>query len=587
MAVTVYQMPAQNTINPSGWIWRSTGKWVLLQLIGLLLVLNVAQAAPAPALILKDNPAYDLSEYLEIFIDPGARLAIEQVAERSDWTRTVSSRTPNLGFTRSAVWLRFSLINRAETPRDFHISFEYPVMNSVFVHLKNSRGGYDAVHAGSTVLASESVVPDRYFLFPLTIGPNETRTVYLRAQSTSGMTLPLRILSDRESSRKAIRDYSIYGALFGFLALVLIYFLGTRSFRHRQTGFWLCLYGIFFGLHTAVRGGFLRLILPDGMLPVSGIFQILFIGGLYFSGAKFFRLFLSLKDHSKFLDRVMTAFQYLSLLFVALALVQSPLVTACSLILIVVNPAFSIGLAFYFWRKGVGNAGYFAVGWVVAHCVSVYDFFRINGVLPYPPYGEWLIPLSFLVTLLFLSIALIRQNTSYHILAETDPLTKLANRRKFDEALSAEWNRCRRLRTPLSLVMADVDNFKHYNDSFGHKAGDHCLERIARALERNTRRTGDLAVRYGGEEFILLLPNTDAAGAFGIGEKIRNEISKVQENGGDPFPRKVTISMGVASAVPEEWKNPEGLLGEADRALYEAKRAGKDRIVIGGTVDIA
>ncbi len=578
-------MPAKKTMNPSRWILRSPAKWILLQLIWLVLALNVAQAAPGTALILKNNPSYDLSGYLEIFIDQSAGLTIQQVADRTGWTPTVSSRIPNLGFTRSAVWLRFSLANRMEMPQNFYISFEYPVMNSIFVYLENSRGEYDAMHAGSTVPASESVVPDRHFLFPLTIGPNETMTVYLRAQSTSGMTLPLRILSDQEISRKAIRDYSIYGALFGFLALVLIYFMSTRSFLHRETSFWLCLYSIFFGLHMAVRGGFLRLILPDEMVPISGILQVLFIGGLYFSGAKFFRSFLALKDHSKFHDRIMMAFQYLSLVFVVLALVQSPLVTVCSLILIVVNPVFSIGLAFYFWRKGLGNAGYFAVGWVVAHCVSVYDFFRINGMLPYPPYGEWLIPLSFLVTLLFLSVALIRQNTSDHILAATDPLTKLANRRRFDEALNAEWNRCRRLRSPLSLVMSDVDNFKHYNDSFGHKTGDQCLRHIARVLERNTRRTGDLAVRYGGEEFILLLPNTDAAGAFSIAEKIRKEISEAAENGGDPYPRKITISMGVASAVPEEWKNPEDLLGEADRALYEAKRAGKNRVVT-GTVEI-
>jgi len=562
-------------------------KWILLQLVLLAVFLSVSHAATPEILVLEDKSSYDLSGHMEILTDPTGKMTAQQAAGSKDWTGPIHKRVLNLGFTQSAIWLRFSLSNPADNPRKLYVSFEYPVTNSVTFYKEDQHGVFQEEQAGSTLLASAHVLPDRHFLFPLSIGPDQTAKGYLRVQSKSGMTLPVQILSDQALSRKAMRDYTIYGVLFGVLALVLLYFIAVGSFLHKGTHIWLALYGVFFGLHMAVRAGFLHLVIPDTLIGISDLLHLLIIGGLYFTGAKFFRIFLDLKNQSKSLDRIMMVFQYLSILFVLLVLFQSPLVTVVSLVLFVINPIFSIGLAFYFWIKGVSNAGFFAVGWIVAHCVSVYDFFRINGIFPYPALGDWLIPSSFLVTLLFLSAALIRQNAVDHLMAETDPLTHLANRRKFDEALNNEWNRCGRLGSPLSLVMADVDHFKNHNDSFGHKAGDQCLCRIAELLKSNTRRTGDLAVRYGGEEFVLLLPNIDATRAFALAEKIRNAMGQVTKDGGSlPSDKKITISLGVATTIPQVGKKPESLIVEADKALYEAKHSGRNRTVASMATDI-
>ena len=558
----------------------SFSKWFWLQLVLLTVTLSVAQAASPVTLVLKDKPSYDLSGYMEILRDPTKDLTVQQVADRNDWEATVPKQVPNLGFTQAAIWMRFSLANPADTSRKFYISFEYPVINSVAFYTKGPRGDFQEEHTGSSIPASANVVPDRHFLFPLSIGSGETVVVYLRVQSMSRMTLPIRIQSDQAFSRKAIRDYTIYGALFGLLALAFLYFTAVGSFLHKGTFLWLALYSVFFGLHTSMRGGFLRLLLPDELLGITGILQLVIIAGLFFTGAKFFRLFLSLKSHSKLLDRIMMFFQYLSLTFILVPLFPSPLIILVTLILIVINPLFSICLAFYFWRKGVSNAGYFAIGWIVAHFVAVYDFFRINGVISYQPLGEWPIPFSLFIALLFLSAALIRQNAADHLMAGTDPLTRLANRRKFDESFNDEWNRCSRLQSPLSLIMVDVDHFKDYNDSYGHRAGDQCLCRIADLLKNHTRRTGDLAVRYGGEEFILLLPNLDAASAFTLAEKIRNAMGQAVKDGESRRPdEKITISLGVAATIPAEGKKPDNLILEADKAMYEAKRAGRNRTV--------
>ena len=109
-------------------------------------------------------------------------------------------------------------------------------------------------------------------------------------------------------------------------------------------------------------------------------------------------------------------------------------------------------------------------------------------------------------------------------LATSDGLTGIANRRHFDERLAEEWARAKRDGTPLSLLLADVDHFKKFNDQYGHQAGDACLRALARILSAQVRRPADVAARYGGEEFALLLPNTDAAGCARVGERIRNAI---------------------------------------------------------------
>ncbi|MBN1663594.1 MAG: GGDEF domain-containing protein [Deltaproteobacteria bacterium] len=537
-----------------------------------------ALSASAETLLLEDKPSYDLSGYMEILTDPENKLTVQQAADRSDWTGTVRDRVPNLGFTQAAIWIRFSLANRADAARKFYISFEYPVTNSVAFYAKSPQGALQKEHTGSSIPASANVVPDRYFLFPLTMGAGETAVGYLKVQSTSRMIFPIRVLSDQALFRKAIRDYTVYGALLGFLVLVMLYFTASGSFLHKGTAVCLVLYSIFFGMHTAIRGGFIRLLLPDILVGIMDILQLVVVAGLFFTGAKFFRLFLSLKSRSKFLDRIMTFFQYLSLTFIVIPIFPDPIIIATTLVLIVINPLFSIGLAFYFWRKGVSNAGIFAIGWVVAHLVAVHDFFRINGVISYEPLGEWPIPFSLFIALLFLSIALIRKNAADRLMAETDPLTRLANRRKFDEVLHQEWDRCRRQQSPLSIIMADVDHFKQYNDSFGHRAGDKCLCLVADVLANHARRSGDLAVRYGGEEFVLLLPHLNAAGAFAAAERIRNAVIQATEGGTNRHAEDhITISLGVATKIPEEGRNPEDLVLEADKAMYEAKRAGRNR----------
>jgi len=157
-----------------------------------------------------------------------------------------------------------------------------------------------------------------------------------------------------------------------------------------------------------------------------------------------------------------------------------------------------------------------------------------------------------------------------------DPLTGLANRRHFNQFLSNEWRRCTRNRSPLSFIMLDLDHFKDYNDELGHLAGDQCLVKVAQALRAISGRPSDLAVRYGGEEFGLLLGNTGLEESIKVAEAVRQEIYELDMRYRGT--RRVTISAGVVSAIPDNGHAEVSLVREADKALYQAKQKGRNQV---------
>ncbi len=166
-------------------------------------------------------------------------------------------------------------------------------------------------------------------------------------------------------------------------------------------------------------------------------------------------------------------------------------------------------------------------------------------------------------------------------LSEIDELTQLANRRGFRKHLTKEWQRAVRSRTPISLILCDVDYFKLYNDTYGHPQGDECLRQVACAIGQSVRRPDDLAARYGGEEFVVLLPNTDAEGAQRLAkEAAANVRALAMEHSASEISAYVSISLGVTTVFPREGVAVSTLVDTADLGLYEAKRRGRNQMVL-------
>lgn len=166
-----------------------------------------------------------------------------------------------------------------------------------------------------------------------------------------------------------------------------------------------------------------------------------------------------------------------------------------------------------------------------------------------------------------------------HEMSYLDGLTNIANRRHFDEALHKEWHRALRHKTPIAIIMCDIDFFKSYNDHFGHLAGDDALKRIAQILKQQLRRGGDFIARYGGEEFACIIPGIDVKGAIRIAESMRQSVQNLQIIHPDNVTSVITLSVGLAYCIPTD-TNAEALLASADTALYKAKASGRNRIEI-------
>ncbi len=160
-----------------------------------------------------------------------------------------------------------------------------------------------------------------------------------------------------------------------------------------------------------------------------------------------------------------------------------------------------------------------------------------------------------------------------------DGLTSIENRRAFDLVYDRAWKLSRREGMPLALIMIDIDHFKIFNDTYGHLAGDKALIKIAEVIKGVIKRPGDLAARYGGEEFVVMLTNTAAEGAAVVAEEIRRRVEELGiEN--VKIESDLTVSLGVASVVPDHTMEPDELIDIADRALYKAKEEGRNKVIV-------
>jgi diguanylate cyclase (GGDEF)-like protein len=177
-------------------------------------------------------------------------------------------------------------------------------------------------------------------------------------------------------------------------------------------------------------------------------------------------------------------------------------------------------------------------------------------------------------------------NKKLRYLVNFDGLTQVANRRHFDRYLQQQWKRLLREQQSLSLILCDIDYFKNYNDYYGHQEGDDCLKRVAQALKTSVKRPSDLVCRYGGEEFAVILPNTDLTGVIEVAKIIQLVIKELKlAHAVSPISSNITLSLGISSQIPTQQSSTKLLINAADTALYEAKKQGRDRYCLFPTLN--
>jgi diguanylate cyclase (GGDEF)-like protein len=250
--------------------------------------------------------------------------------------------------------------------------------------------------------------------------------------------------------------------------------------------------------------------------------------------------------------------------------------------------------AIFAWRGGQRSARFYVIAFAGVCAGVLVNRLALDQIIPHTPFTEWILEIGIAWEAVLLALAVasslnetIRENALLHAseqqlqrLATVDGLTGVSNRRAFDARLEVEWNRACRSARPLALLFVDVDSFKQYNDTYGHLAGDDSLRRIARTLESLATRSTDLCARYGGEEFAILVSEETTEEAAALAERMRAAVATLAIPQSASPTGYVTISVGVAGYVPKIDDVCTALVDQADRALYEAKRAGRNAVVI-------
>lgn len=556
--------------------------WCICLIWAVLVLCPPAEAsAPDRVLVLDQRESYQLGLFLDLYQDPTGHLGLSDLLSPDFKGGFLPSRSavPNLGIIPGACWVRFTLQNSRSRPLTMLLAVQYPPLDRVILFSPQEQGGYRVREAGDAVPEPQVAMEHRHYLFELNLPPGAQRTYYLRAENTGAMTLPLSLSSYPAFYRHDYRDQVCLGILFGLVAGAIVYFLYVAVRLKYPAALWFSIYLACLGLVVTAGKGYFQELLRPHLTPLSNLLQLVAVGLLYFSGAKFLRVFLDIARRSPRVDRVLWVLQWMGVFYIPVCVYVTPFTHFYSLVLVGLGPLFSTGVAVYFWSQGVPNAKYFALGWLVGHLVSVLDLARIYGLIPFLPITAYAASAALCTALVFFSRALVAQTGSYQRQAREDGLTGLANRRGLTDFLQREWNRARRSRRPLGLIIFDLDHFKQYNDVYGHDAGDRCLVRVARALADYARREGELAGRYGGEEFVLVLADADTDQALALAAKVREAVKELGiPHRGQPSGR-VTVSAGAASLIPDQHNDPHDLIRAADRALYRAKSQGRDQVM--------
>lgn len=607
------------------------------RLFCLLVLLLVALDCRAQALRLEDpTHTYDPRPVLEILKAPASLSFAEAAARPRDGEQ--GWHAPGVLETllhdgRQGLWLRFRVQGRGD--QAWWLIPRWPVLDNLDLRTRGADGTWGPLQqSGLALPVAQRALPGRQLMFALAPAAGAVEEVYLRLDSRESFVLPLRLMTPATYLVQAQRDAWLIGGFFGCLFTILLLTLSLWSFGRRSGFGWYALYLLSVIGYQAVTTGYGGWLLwPDS--PAFALrAHVAFAALCFLSAGLFVRYLLSLYRSEPWIDlgnRLLIGYWSLNLV---IALAWPQLLSFQGLLgMMALSCLVLLGTTTHLALRGSRMARWFSVAWGLLLLGSLVQLLAVAGWLsPGSPafHGQMLgfvlgfLMLSFGLTeglsrqrrerieaqrqALEASSALAREREASFVELElrvalrtvelqqakaalerlnrellhqsqTDPLTGLSNRRHFERVFQQEIRRATRAEVPLAVLLVDVDHFKTVNDTHGHTLGDECLRCVAELLRRHAQRAGEVAARYGGEEFVIALPGSDLLAAQALAERIRQEVAELELQSEQGLLRP-TVSIGVAVAVPSNLEHGLGLLEDADRALYAAKRAGRNRVCL-------
>lgn len=552
-----------------GWIARVAG--------AVLLLVGGAALANAPIDVDDRLTALDLIPHVELFEDPEGRLDLDAVraADAAGRFHDPQGNVRGMGFTDSAWWVRFRLRNTSDHPLRLVVRQNYPLTDHVDVHTQGFDGRWSHVATGDLLPFDSRPIRHHEFLVPIEILPGAEQAVYIRLQTAGAMNLGLSLHGPDALIDDVARGQMMWGAFYGSVGLLalgaLLLFVLVRDAAFGHYAVYLVTYGCYMAAYNGLSFQYLW---PDNpwfaslsqltLLPLSLVFLL-----------QFSRAILGLSELSMRLEYVARGLQLALLACIPLAFVASygfaiqplaalTLATIGFLIVAAIYGVLAGRIAARFYLSGLGV---FLVG------VLVY-MFKTYGLLPHNALTQHGFQVGSLAEFILLSVALGVRMNELKRTGITDTLTGLGNRRHFDEVFAAEFEIARSRRRELSLLVVDIDRFKQLNDTRGHAEGDRALKALAAILQRTVRKP-DACFRYGGEEFVVMMPGSGADAAVALGEQLRARVAADTAS-----THALTISVGVADMDARIESTAESLFKRADEALYAAKTGGRNRVVL-------
>jgi diguanylate cyclase (GGDEF)-like protein len=501
-----------------------------------------------------------------------------------------------------------------------YLEIGYPLLDRVRVDWFSAGEHLAGYETGDRLPFDARPVPHRNFLFPIPV-TSEPVTGYIRVQSEGAVQVPLKVSDGADLISSEQIDYGWQALFLGIMIAMAVYNLFLLMLVRNPAYFWYVLTIVASALLILNLNGLLfQWVWPD-MPIVNRYFTAPAVAVNILFAVIFAVSFLSIRRYSRISYRVMQGVMLASVFGVLYGFIgsyQSSTVYVSVLALLVKPLVFVIGLVT--WRQGQVLAKYYVFAWTPLLLGQLVNASSKIGVIPHNSLTEAAAQIGVALEVMLMSFALAsrislerkrrqqaqeatlevqrqanltlearvqarteeleRVNDRLKALTITDGLTQVANRRRFDDCLATEFKRACRHQCPLSVIMLDIDRFKNLNDTQGHLVGDDCLISMAKACSDLITRSGDLLARYGGEEFVVLLPDTQEAGAMAVAERLRQAVEDApMPMGSDGKPLSLTISVGVASAIPVSGQAPADLVRFADEALYAAKSAGRNRVV--------
>lgn len=550
-----------------------------LLLLGFFLVLAaLVQAGSADA---ADPRAPRLAMLLE---DGGPALGAEQALalQRDGRFRDLPAGVPKFGIGAPPVWFHFAVDHAGSGPLLRQLLAGVPWIERLEVFVLQDGQLRAVQRAGDGEAGLRGPMGSLGFAFDLAFAPGHS-DVLIRAQTADPLVMPLRLLpADEAIELQRRHDYG-FGLLYGFLLALIAYnamiFIGLR---HRSHLDYVLYVGTFLLLSLAYSGHGVARLWP-GQAGFQQYVILMLMVLLAAMGLRFASGFLHLEKIAPRAHRGVRGF-YLAALLAIGACTLFGLQSAAVFTAFFVVQVFSVLmclLGVVGLRARQDGAPYFMAGAVSGMLGASVTAMAVWRGMPFTELTFRAAELGFAVDGTILALALAdrmrrirEQQLRAEHLAALDPLTGLRNRRAFAEHAAPVWSTARRHGRPLSVIVLDLDHFKRINDSHGHAIGDTVLVAAARAIERDCR-AGDIAARWGGEEFIVLMPETTGQQAWAMAERLLASVRSIEiPLGGERL--GVSASVGVA-----EWRGHddlEALIREADAWMYASKRAGRDRV---------